>query len=66
MVVAIVGMRFVFPILIVMVTAHLPWGTVINDALHHPKVYGDHLDAQSLQGNNDLFTQFARPKQHDT
>jgi hypothetical protein len=43
MVVAIVGMRFVFPILIVMVTANLPWGTVIDDALHHPKVYGDHL-----------------------
>lgn len=43
MVVAIVGMRFVFPILIVMVTAHLPWGTVIEDALHHPKVYGEHL-----------------------
>jgi len=43
MVVAIVGMRFVFPILIVMVTAHLPWGQVIDDALHHPKVYGEHL-----------------------
>ncbi|PIZ62975.1 hypothetical protein COY17_01515 [Candidatus Saccharibacteria bacterium CG_4_10_14_0_2_um_filter_52_9] len=45
MVVAIVGMRFVFPILIVMVTAHLPWGQVIDDALHHPKVYGEHLEA---------------------
>lgn len=43
MVFAIVGMRFVFPILIVMVTANLPWGTVIDDALHHPKVYGEHL-----------------------
>jgi hypothetical protein len=43
MIIAIVGMRFVFPILIVMVTAHLPWHTVIDDALHHPKVYGDHL-----------------------
>ncbi len=43
MVVAIVGMRFVFPILIVMVTAHLPWGQVIDDALHHPTVYGEHL-----------------------
>lgn len=43
MVVAIVGMRFVFPILIVMITAHLGWSQVIDDALHHPKVYGQHL-----------------------
>ena len=43
MVFAIVGMRFVFPILIVMVTANLPWGVVIDDALNHPKVYGEHL-----------------------
>lgn len=44
MVVAIVGMRFVFPILIVMVTAHLPWHQVIDDALNHPKVYAEHLE----------------------
>jgi hypothetical protein len=44
MVVAIVGMRFVFPILIVMVTADLPWGKVIDDALNHPKVYAEHLE----------------------
>lgn len=43
MVIAILGMRLVFPILIVMVTAHLPWGDVINDALHHPAAYGRHL-----------------------
>lgn len=43
MVIAILGMRFVFPILIVMVTAGLPWGQVIDEALHHPSVYGDHL-----------------------
>jgi hypothetical protein len=43
MIVAIVGMRLVFPILIVMVTAHLPWSQVINDALHHPTVYAHHL-----------------------
>jgi hypothetical protein len=43
MVVAIVGMRFVFPIVIVMVTAHLPWHQVIDDALHDPKKYGEHL-----------------------
>ncbi len=40
---AIVGMRFVFPILIVMVTANLPWSTVVNDALHNPEVYGEYL-----------------------
>lgn len=45
MIVAILGMRLVFPIIIVMVTAHLPWGTVISDALHHPDVYGRHLAA---------------------
>jgi hypothetical protein len=44
MVIAIVGMRFVFPILIVMVTADLPWGQVIDDALHHPQVYAAHLE----------------------
>src|SRR4051812_16360157 len=44
MVIAILGMRLVFPILIVMVTAHLPWGQVIDDALHHPAVYGEHLE----------------------
>jgi uncharacterized protein len=43
MIFAIVGMRFVFPILIVMVTADLSWGAVLDDALHHPKVYGEHL-----------------------
>jgi hypothetical protein len=43
MVFAIVGMRFVFPIVIVMVTANLPWSEVINDALHHPEVYSEHL-----------------------
>lgn len=43
MVVAILGMRFIFPILIVMVTAGLSWGEVIDDALHHPAVYGAHL-----------------------
>jgi hypothetical protein len=43
MVVAIVGMRFVFPIVIVMVTADLSWNAVLDDALHHPHVYGEHL-----------------------
>lgn len=44
MLVAIVGMRFVFPILIVMITADLSWSTVIEDALHHPTVYAHHLE----------------------
>ena len=44
MVIAIVGMRFVFPILIVMVTAHLPWGQVLQYALHDPKRYAENLE----------------------
>jgi len=43
MVVAILGMRLVFPILIVMITGHLSWHAVVDAALHHPKVYGEHL-----------------------
>ncbi len=43
MVVAILGMRLVFPIVIVMITAHLPWSQVIDSALHHPDVYAKHL-----------------------
>lgn len=45
MVIAIVGMRFVFPIVIVMITAKLSWRMVLDDALHHPKQYGEHLAA---------------------
>ena len=45
MIIAILGMRLLFPILIVVVTAHLPWHQVINEALHHPAAYGDHLAA---------------------
>ncbi len=44
MVVAIVGMRFVFPILIVMMTAHLPWSQVLQYALHDPKRYAENLE----------------------
>ena len=43
MVIAIVGMRLVFPIIIVMVTGHLSWHAVVDEALHHPKAYGQHL-----------------------
>jgi uncharacterized protein len=45
MVIAILGMRLVFPIVIVMVTAHLSWSQVVGDAVHHPNIYGRHLQA---------------------
>ena len=44
MVFAIVGMRFVFPIVIVMITADLSWSKVVDDALNHPQVYAEHLE----------------------
>jgi hypothetical protein len=44
-VIAIFGMRVLFPILIVSLTSHLGWGQVINLALHHPTEYGQHLEA---------------------
>lgn len=43
--VAIFGMRIVFPILIVAVTAHLGWSSVLNLALHHPHQYAEKLVA---------------------
>lgn len=45
MVFAILGMRFVFPILIVMLSAGLSWSQVLDEALHHPDAYGSHLEA---------------------
>lgn len=42
--IAVVGMRFVFPILIVMITAGLPWSEVIDQALNHPESYAKHLE----------------------
>lgn len=45
MLIAILGMRFIFPIAIVAITAHLSWKTVIDDALHHPTVYAEYLHA---------------------
>lgn len=42
---AILGMRFVFPILIVMISAGLSWSQVLDEALHHPDTYGNHLQA---------------------
>lgn len=48
MVFAIVVMRFIFPILIVMVSAHLPWGTVLQYALHDPQRYAAHLQTAHM------------------
>ncbi len=43
-VLAIFGMRVVFPLLIVMLTAHLPLGEVVNLALKQPGEYANKLD----------------------
>jgi hypothetical protein len=44
MIIAIFGMRVVFPILIVAITAHLHWADVLNLALHHPGEYAEKLE----------------------
>lgn len=44
MIVAVLGMRLVFPILIVVITAGLGWGQVIDLALNHPTEYARHLE----------------------
>lgn len=44
-IVAVVGMRLVFPVVIVMLTAHLSWGQVVDQALRHPDEYGHNLAA---------------------
>lgn len=41
--IAIIGMRIVFPILIVSITAHLPWAEVMRLALHNPDEYARRL-----------------------
>jgi uncharacterized protein len=43
-IIAIFGMRVVFPVVIVMLTAHLSWGTVVDLALHHSHEYAHHLE----------------------
>ncbi len=43
-VVAIFGMRLVFPILIVALTADLSWRSVIDLALNHPEAYAHELE----------------------
>lgn len=43
-VIAIFGMRLVFPVLIVSLTAGLGWKEVVDLALHHPHEYAKHLE----------------------
>lgn len=43
-VIAIFGMRVVFPILIVSLTSGLSWGSVIDLAFNHPAEYAHHLE----------------------
>lgn len=43
-VVAVIGMRLVFPILVVALTADLPWREVVDQALHDPLQYSRHLN----------------------
>lgn len=43
MLIAVFGMRLVFPIVVVMVTAGLPWGDVVNLALNNPNKYAAEL-----------------------
>lgn len=43
-VVAVFGMRIIFPILVVMFSADLPWGKVLDLALHHPQDYATALN----------------------
>lgn len=45
MVIAVLGMRVIFPILIVAFSAHLSWGNVVNLALHYPHDYAKELEA---------------------
>lgn len=43
--IAIFGMRLVFPIILVVLTAGLGWREVIDLALHHPEEYAHELEA---------------------
>jgi hypothetical protein len=45
MVIAVLGMRVIFPILIVSLSAHLSWGTVLDLAFNHPHEYAEKLEA---------------------
>lgn len=43
-IIAIFGMRVVFPILIVMITTHLSWSAVFDLAVNHPEEYAHQLE----------------------
>jgi hypothetical protein len=43
MLIAVFGMRIVFPILVVMLTSGLGWGDVVHLALYSPSEYAEHL-----------------------
>src|SRR4051812_47382657 len=43
-IIAVVGMRLLFPILLVSLTANLAWTEVINIALNDPKTYASHIE----------------------
>jgi hypothetical protein len=45
MLIAVVGMRLFFPIAIVVATAGVSFGKVVDLALHHPAEYAEHLQA---------------------
>src|SRR5579884_157606 len=59
-VIAIIGMRLLFPLLIVMVSAHLPLRLVLSEALHQPAAYSRHVaaahDAIAAFGGGFLMT----------
>lgn len=42
-IIAVIGVRALLPIVIVSLTAQLPFGTVANLALNHPEQYAEHL-----------------------
>jgi hypothetical protein len=44
MIIAVLGMRVVFPILIVSLTAHLSWSNVLDLAFNHPHQYAEKLE----------------------
>lgn len=42
--IAVFGMRVIFPVVLVMITAGLSWGEVVDLALHHPEQYAHELE----------------------
>lgn len=45
MIIAVVGMRILFPIVIVSLSAHMSWSQVVDLALNNPTVYAEKLEA---------------------